>query len=90
MARGFAYLKEQRDMKETVITPGRKKRELYILLFCTIAAYLLNVVGIIKYGSPAKELITQLPLVLLVALILYLALALVRIIIYLISKIWKK
>ncbi len=77
-------------MKETVITPGRKKRELYLLLSSLIAAYILNIIGIIKYGSPAKELVTQLPLVLLVALIIYLALAILRIVYFMISKIWKK
>jgi len=77
-------------MKDTLITTTRKKRELYVLLACTIAAYILNIVGIIKYGSPVKELITQIPLVLLIALIIYSALAILRIAWFYISKIWNK
>jgi hypothetical protein len=77
-------------MKETVITSRFKKQELYILLACTIVAYALNIIGIIKYSSPAKELITKIPLVLLIALLIYTTLAVLRIIYFLINKLWKK
>ena len=77
-------------MKETVITAGRKKLELWILVGCMIVAYILNVIGIIKYSSPAKELITQIPLVLLVGLILYGLSGLLRGLFYLIFKSWRK
>lgn len=76
-------------MKETVITPKQKKRELIILLFCFIAAFLLNVIGIIKFGSPAKELVTELHLVLLVAAVLYVISGIFRILYGLISRLWK-
>lgn len=77
-------------MKDTLITTGRKKRELYVLLACTIAAYILNIIGIIKYGSPVKELVTQVPLVLLISLIIYIVLAVLRIAWYYLSKLWNK
>jgi hypothetical protein len=77
-------------MKETVITPGRKKRELFVLLACTIGAFVLNVIGIIKFNTPAKELVTQIPLVLLLSLVIYALVAVLRIIAFLVSRIWIK
>ena len=77
-------------MRETVITPGRKRRELRVFLACAIAAYILNIVGIIIYNSPAKELVTQLPLVALLTVILYVVVVIVRIVLYYISMIWSK
>jgi hypothetical protein len=61
-----------------------------LLLTCTIAAYLLNIIGILKYNTSAKELLTQIPVVLLVALIIYAIVAILRLIYYLISKLWTK
>ena len=58
-------------MKDTVITPKQKKRELYILLVAFIIANILNLISIVKYSTPTKELITQLPVVVAVTLFLY-------------------
>jgi hypothetical protein len=77
-------------MKETVITPGMKRRELMIFLVCFLIAFVLNVVGIIKYNSPAVELISQLHIVLLVSIVIYLLAAIFRGLFFLISLIWKK
>ncbi|MEX0986945.1 MAG: hypothetical protein WD052_05655 [Bacteroidales bacterium] len=77
-------------MKDTVITSIQKRRELYILAVCTLAAVVLNIVGIIKFGTQAIELLTQIPVVLLVTVILYLALGVLRIVYYYISKLFKK
>jgi len=76
-------------MKETVITPGMKRRELKIFLVCLIVAYVLNVVGIIKYNSPAIELISQLHIVLLVSIVIYLLVGIFRGLFFMISLIWK-
>jgi len=77
-------------MKETVITPGMKKRELIILLVCFIAAYVLNVVGIVKYNAPAIELVSQLHVVLAVSLVIYVLVAVFRGLLYLFSLLVKK
>ena len=74
--------------KDTTLTAFRKRREALILLFCFIGAYLLNVIGIIKHGTPAKELITQLHVVLLVTLVLYALVLLLRVLYYLVSRLW--
>ncbi len=77
-------------MKETVITPGRKRRELYIALACFIVAYAMNVAGIIKYHTPAKELLTKIPLVLLITLMFYVALSLLRLLYAFVAGFWNR
>lgn len=75
-------------MKETVITPGMKRRELTIILACFLAAYLMNIIGIVKFHTPAIELLTKIPLVLLVAVLIYGAVVILRILYYLVSRLW--
>ena len=75
-------------LRDTTITAGQKKRELIIILVCFLAAYLLNVIGIIQHNSPARELITQLHVVLLLAAIFYGIVIFLRILYYLISRLW--
>ena len=75
-------------LRDTTITAVQKKRELIIFLVCFLAAYLLNVIGIIQHKSPAKELITQLHVVLLVAGVFYGTVILLRALYYLISRFW--
>jgi hypothetical protein len=75
-------------MKDTIITASWKKRELIIIGICFLVAYVLNIIGIIQHQSPAKELITQLHVVLLVALVIYGAAAILRVLYYLISRLW--
>ena len=74
--------------RDTTITATTKRRELIIFVVCFAAAYILNVIGIIQNSSPAKELITQLHVVLLVSLVLYGLVAIFRILYYLISRLW--
>ncbi len=74
--------------RDTTISASKKRRELIIFLICFVGAYLLNVIGIIKHQSPAKELVTQLHIVLLVALVLYGIVILLRVLYYLISRLW--
>ena len=75
-------------MKDTTITAAKKRQELIIILICFIAAYVLNLIGIIKHGTPARELITQLHVVLLIALVFYASIAILRVLYYLVSSIW--
>jgi hypothetical protein len=74
--------------RDTKITATAKKRELIIFLVCFIAAYLLNVIGIIAYHTPARELVTKLHLVLLIAVVFYGVVVILRILYYLVSRLW--
>jgi len=75
-------------LRDTTVTAGQKKRELIIILVCFLAAYVMNVIGIIQHHSPAKELITQLHVVLLIAAVFYGAVIVLRVLYYLISRMW--
>jgi hypothetical protein len=75
---------------DTTITGAMKKRELIIFLLCFLGAYLLNVIGIIKHHTPARELFTQLHVVLLVALVMYGAVIILRVLYYLVSRLWTR
>jgi len=75
-------------LKDTTITATTKKRELTIILVCLIGAYLLNVIGIIAYHTPARELVTKLHVVILVALVFYGIVIILRVLYYLISRLW--
>ncbi|HDR67734.1 MAG TPA: hypothetical protein ENN61_01660 [Bacteroidaceae bacterium] len=75
-------------MKDTLITSKIKKREIVVFIICFVAAYILNVVGIIYYKSPAIELVTQLHVVLILAIIFYLAIIILRVLYLLLSRLW--
>ncbi len=75
-------------MKDTVISKSQKKQELIILLVCFIAAFLFNIYAIIRYSSPLKEIFTQLHIVLMLTVIFYVILAFLRIIWWLLTKIY--
>jgi hypothetical protein len=77
-------------LKDTTITAKAKKRELIIFVACFTAAYLLNVIGIARNHTPARELITQLHIVLLVTMVFYGAAAILRLLYYLISRLWNR
>ncbi len=72
--------------KDTVITARHKRRELTIMLICLGVAVVFNVIGIIKFSTPAKELVTQLHIVFLLALFFYAVTGLLRLIWWLISS----
>ncbi len=74
--------------RDTTITATVKKRELIIFLFCFLGAYVLNVIGIIKNHNSVRELFTQLHVVLLVSLVFYGAVFILRILYYVVSRLW--
>ena len=76
-------------MRDTVLTSKWKKRELFILLIAFIAANIINLIGILIYGTHAKELITKLPVVILVTLFLYAVVAGVRVVWWFFTGIYK-
>ena len=65
-------------MKEILITPGRQKKELFILLGSFIGAVLLNILGIILYRTAWKELYTQWFTMLLLTVVIYLLILFLR------------
>lgn len=77
-------------MKDTVISAGTKKRELKIFLICLLAAVLFNIISILVYKTPWKELFTQLHVVLLVGLFFYFVSGLIRLLILLTLKVSRK
>ncbi|MCP4313903.1 MAG: hypothetical protein GY790_21830 [Bacteroidetes bacterium] len=74
--------------RDTTITSASKRKELIIFLSSFIGAYILNVIGIIQHKSPARELFTQLHVVLLVALVIYGVVIVLRVLYYLVSRLW--
>jgi len=74
--------------RDTTISAASKKREFIIFLSCFIGAYTLNVIGIIQHQTPAKELFTQLHVVLLISLVFYGVVIFLRILYYLVSRLW--
>jgi len=76
--------------RDTTITAAFKRKELIIFLSCFLGAYVLNVIGIIQHKSPAIELLTQLHVVLLVSLVFYGVVVALRILYYLVSRLWNR
>ena len=76
--------------KDTTISAASKRKEFIIFLSCFIGAYILNIIGIIQNQSPARELFTQLHIVLLVALVFYGLIIVLRALYYLLSRMWTR
>ena len=77
-------------MKPIIIDSKFVKRELWILLGCFVAAVIFDLVGIIMFKRPAIELVTTIGYEVVIALGLYAFLALVRILVFLVSQLFKK
>lgn len=77
-------------MKPIIIDSKFIKRELWILLGCFVAAVIFDLVGIIMFKRPAIELVTTVGYEVVIALGLYAFLALVRILVFLVSQLFKK
>ena len=77
-------------MKPIIIDSKFVKRELWILLGCFVAAVIFDLVGIIMFKRPAIELVTTIGYEVVIALGLYALLALVRILVFLVSQLFKK
>lgn len=71
-------------MKDTLITAQRKKKELATALVCLALSFLLNIVCIIVYKTPFREVFTQLGYVVAIAVGLYVLWTAVRLLIRLI------
>jgi hypothetical protein len=69
-------------MKDTLITAKTKKREGIVFVLCFLFANGMNVYSILHYGSSWSELWTQLHVVALVTLLLYIFTLLIRFMIW--------
>ncbi len=67
-------------MKDVVISGRRIARELWVFFSCFLMALSINVFAIIRFKTHWKELITTLHITIAVALILFVVVALIRII----------
>lgn len=65
-------------MKDIVFTVERQKKELLIFGVCFAIGFLMNIISIIIYKTSWIEIFSQLGYVLMIAIILYLILALFR------------
>ncbi len=73
-------------MKDIIITRKRQKTELLVLLVCFVVACLTNLYAIFSYEGKLTEMFTSLGYVLIFTAALYVAFALLRIIIFVIDK----
>ena len=58
-------------MKDTVITANVKRREIFLAAGCFLAAFLVNVYAIIRFGTPWTEMFTQIGYVIVLSVIIY-------------------
>jgi hypothetical protein len=72
-------------MKDLVIKGKWIKRELIVLAVLFVSAVIINIIGIVKHGTQWIELLSQLHVVIILTLLLYVLLWLVRLIIYAVS-----
>ncbi len=73
-------------MKDIIITSKIIKREIYVWLCALIAAQLMNVYAIVKYNTQWRELYSQLGYILMLSIVLYLLIAMIRLLVHLIRK----
>ncbi len=77
-------------MKDLVIKGKWIRRELIILAVLFLVAIITNIIGIIKHDTRWIEIISQIHVVLILTLVLYVFLWLVRLIIYAVILPFKK
>ena len=76
-------------MKDIIIKGAIFKRELLFFLLSILIAFGMNIYAIISFETSWAELLTQLPFIILVALIIYLIILLARILFLGIYKLLK-
>ena len=77
-------------MKDIVITERMIRRELLVLLGCFVVACLVNAGAIIAYDRPWSELYSQIGFVIFITGGIYVLLAVFRLLVWLVAKIFKK
>ena len=71
-------------MKDTLITARRKKTEIITALVCFALAFLLNIVCILVYKTPFKEVFTQIGYIVVITVALYVVWTAIRLLVWLI------
>jgi len=77
-------------MKNIIITPRHIRREALFLLLAFIIANLMNVGAIIGYETPWKELLTSIPILILLSLVLYFLILVLRVIYVALAKVFRR
>jgi len=77
-------------MKDIIITSKRIKSEIRIFAVCFIIAFIINIVAIIIYKTHWVEVFSQIGFVTVIAFSLYMLLLFLRIIFYLIRRLFKR
>ena len=77
-------------MKDITIPASRIRKELWSLAICFGIAVLINLGSIIYYHTPLYELFTQIGFTVVVTIILYIAWILLRLLVRLIRKVFRK
>lgn len=77
-------------MKDITIKAKTIKRELFFILLSIILAFVMNIVGIALHGTQWKELLTQIHVVLILSLIIYILVWFVRLLVMLVRLPFKK
>ncbi|MDI6400627.1 hypothetical protein QLX67_01380 [Balneolaceae bacterium ANBcel3] len=75
-------------MKDIIIKASRIKREVFLWFLIFLAANILNVYAIIRYSGEWSELVTQLHIIVLLSVALYLAFSLIRLTIHGIKRLF--
>ncbi|MCX4333686.1 MAG: hypothetical protein OSJ55_02275 [Bacteroidales bacterium] len=76
-------------MKDTLITANAKRRELWIIAGCFIAACLMNVYAIVTYHRPWTEFFSQIGYVIVISLGIYAVQWIVRLIVLAVIRIFR-
>ena len=77
-------------MKDIVISKKQIKRELLVFLGCVAAMELLNIYAIIDYDGKWSEAFLSIGFVTVAAVVVYLVLAIIRLSVYALVRIFKK
>jgi len=77
-------------MKDIVITPRQVRRECWILAACVLVSILIDLGAILFYHRPFTELFRTLGYVLVIALSLYLIQAALRLLLFALSRLFRR
>ncbi|MFA7419243.1 MAG: hypothetical protein WCZ90_06105 [Melioribacteraceae bacterium] len=74
-------------MEDIIIKKNTLKREITIWIISLVMAFVLNAYAIIKYDASWSELLTQIPVIILISVLIYLLLFVLRGIVKTLGKI---
>jgi len=77
-------------MQDWIITPKRRKKELLAWILCFTFMVIVNVISIIKYNTPWRELYSQLHIVFFLSIVFYVIVLIIRMIVNGVIKLFRK